>query len=789
MFNLASMLSKKREPAGASMDPGIDKMMELEKMTRLKARLPSPEDIAEALRNFTAYKSRERHAITDNQAQLFLQSLRYCLRCEAERNADGQNVPFILSRATLKASASLLRYPTKPLQDSHVELCKKLHEVSTSGPRSDVVIARIAGLAYIRTLALTASPEDALAAFNEYESVDKRSAAQSRAIASEQMEGAADQATMRIQRDHVGNEQSGDADVAGVLATVLKAFVDQGQQGRVNTVLTMLKERGPLGRGPATVMQDHCLLHNDFPSALQWWREGRLAPSVTKNPQVAAEASAKATQRLLDWCLEHGNIEDGHQIVQELTASNPTKFDWDVIFVWAAGTKKGVDEIDRMIGVMVKSNESIEDSSQWRLPDVATINGLVEFAISRDDPYMAERFIALGRDRDIQPDAKTYVLQMDYRLQVGDVNGALIAYKNLQEMDLSSNEDVATVNRLIVALCKTQRHDFDTIMNVAADLSDRRARFEPETVTTLCLLHLRRDERYDVIDLLNTHAYHFSSTERESIRNALVAFALDPETSTSRSWDAYTILRDLFDEMPRTQRTDLMTAFIRRARPDMGVHTFQNMRMHSRADTIPTIETYAAAFMALARQRELDSLEIVHNQLKLDFNVQADTYLLNAMIIAYTACGKPRHALDYWDEIAVSREGPSYNSVHVALRACEKAAFGDLKAQEIWSTLRKRGVELDQSLWASYVAALAGNGDNELAFRVVEDAVEAGEVEVDEFLLGSLFGAGANKEKQGEIEGWARERYPGVWAALEEKGVETDLVGMRRFGVDRSVAP
>ncbi|KAK3064936.1 hypothetical protein LTR53_018334, partial [Teratosphaeriaceae sp. CCFEE 6253] len=278
-------------------------------------------------------------------------------------------------------------------------------------------------------------------------------------------------------------------------------------------------------------------------------------------------------------------------------------------------------------------------------------------------------------------------------------------------MDLPTDEDVPVVNALIIALCSSGRHDFDTVMNVAADLSDRRARFEPTTVATLSLLHLDRDELHDVIDLLHTHAYHYSSTERATVREMLVAHCLDPKTPVARSWDAYAIIRDVFDELSRGPRTQLMTNFFTHDRPDMAVHVFNHMRSHSREDTMPTVDTYVTAFMGAAARHDLESLEVLHNQLKLDFNITLTTHLRNALIIAYTSCGSPRRALSFWDDIVASREGPSYKSVQIALRACERSPFGDLKAQEIWGRLRRMRVDLDPAMWASYVAALAGNGD------------------------------------------------------------------------------
>jgi len=495
------------------------------------------------------------------------------------------------------------------------------------------------------------------------------------------------------------------------------------------------------------------------------------------------------TSKVLRWCIERNELQLGQEIVKDLMTTNPPKPVWDAILLWAAGTKKSVDEIDRMITVMEQANASIRDPLQWRKADNVTINALVEYAIARDDPYMAERFISLGRERNIEPDAKTMVLQMEYRLSVDDVDGALIAYKNLQNMDTSADNDVLAVNRLIVALCQTNRHDFDTIMNVAADLSDRRVRFEPTTVSALSLLHLGRDESEDVIDLMNTHAFHYSSVERQSIRNAIIAYCLDQKTPTSRAWQGYTVLKEIFDEMPRTERTDLMLSFVDRGRADMVVHVFQNMRRHTRPNTIPTVDTYVAAFMGLAKLREGESLDVVNNLLKLDYTIDVTTYLRNSLMIAYTACGSPRAALGFWDEIVASREGPSYNSIHAALRACEKAPWGDVRAQEIWAKLRKRSVDLDQSLWASYVAALAGNGDVSLAISTLESAVESGEVQVDTFLLGSLFNGTSGQEKQADVEAFARTNFVQVWSELEVLGVQTEENGMRSFKIDRKIGP
>ena len=221
---------------------------------------------------------------------------------------------------------------------------------------------------------------------------------------------------------------------------------------------------------------------------------------------------------------------------------------------------------------------------------------------------------------------------------------------------------------------------------------------------------------------MHTHVYGFDIAGRTSVRDTLVEYCLKPSTTTAQAWDTYTIFRQVFDDTPRELRVQVMNEFFRRQRPDMAVHVFNHMRSHTREDTIPTIDTYVTCLDGIGRSKDEESLEVVHNQLKLDFNVEPNTCLNNALIKAYTACDSPRVALGFWNEIASSREGPNIESIHLALRACEDAPWGDEKAKQIWTKLSRTGIELDQTLWASYAGALIGNGNVELAINTLEEA-------------------------------------------------------------------
>lgn len=763
--------------------------MEYAKMERLRARLPPVEDVAHALRLFANskrvyYKNGSVKAIEDTQAQLILQSLRYCLGSQKAAEEDQSHAveDSSIQPKDLAHLAKALRKKPHQLSQANVDLARLLHK-ELSGPKIREEHARHGLIAYVVTLTRSGKSREARQLLLDGQPSVAADSSQKATHAAQ------DEDDLDVSEAITG---SMDGDIVANWNRVLGGFLQEQNEDELLRTLELMKERS-VSHNFATVivLLRFYLMKQDPVAVEQWWTECQRRYDISPVEEESIQTQYQAVvSELLAWCLTSGNLELGHEIVKAAMTSNPRKPIWDAVLVWGAGTKKSVDEIGRMLDVMEKSNESIADKSQWRLPDSATVNALVKYAISQNDPYMAERFISLGRDRGIQPDAETFILQMDYRLSVNDVDGALVAYKHLQTQDLSTDSDVPAVNRLIVALCTSQRHDFDTIMSVTADLSDRQVSFDPLTVSTLSVLHLNRDEIHDVIDLLNTHSFGLSSAERGNIRQSLVDYCLDSRTTTSRAWDTHTILRSVFDEMAREQRTEIMLNFFAHERPDMAVNVFNHMRHHSRADTMPDIETYVSAFLGCAKLCDLESLEVVHNQLKLDYNVSQTTYCRNALIIAYSVCDKPRAALDFWDDIVASREGPTYNSIHIALRACEKSAFGDIKAQEIWARLRKNNVELDHSMWASYIAALAGNGDNELARTALEEAEQNGELEVDAFLLGSFLDASPGQMKQADVEMWAEERYPDVWKILKEQvGWTMDESGMRKVKIDRTVSP
>lgn len=423
---------------------------------------------------------------------------------------------------------------------------------------------------------------------------------------------------------------------------------------------------------------------------------------------------------VLKLCVQRNELVWGEPIFKSMLETNPDKRAWNIIFLWAAAQGKGVDEIERMMEVMVRRNEGKNSIS----PDIETINGLIEYANSKNDPYTAERYVVLGQKWNILPNAQTYILQLDYRIKVGDIDGARVAYSKLQGEEVTENEDLPVINKLIVALCSAKHLDYDAVMAIAENLSERKARIEPDAVCALCLLHLQRDELHDVIDLLQTHVFHYSQEQRTQVIDLFVQFCLDRENSTSRAWDAYTIFRQIFEDASIDVRTQIMNDFFARGRTDMACHVFGHMRQHYRPERRPTVDTYIQCLEGIAGAAKPEALDMVHNMLKMDSEIEPTTRLYNALMLGYTACDQPDRSLEFWDDITNSSEGPTYNSIQIALRACEEAPFGDRQARSIWARLKRMDIEITREIYAAYVGALAGSGFLDEGKKLVEEMGE-----------------------------------------------------------------
>ncbi|RAL58345.1 hypothetical protein DID88_005217 [Monilinia fructigena] len=432
---------------------------------------------------------------------------------------------------------------------------------------------------------------------------------------------------------------------------------------------------------------------------------------------------------MLKFCLRHEELLDWCKgfFRKVLEADHIEKGKWDVVFQWAASAMdKGVEDVERMMRVMEKR---YPDDPSMR-PDIDTINGLVEYAISKSDPYLAET--------------------MDYRVGAGDLSGAQVAYNLLQGEEITEDEDLPVINKFVRALCASESLPYNEISSIISDLDERNARLEADTVSSLSMLYITRNELHEVVDLLQVNTYHYTLAERARIRDALLAFCFDKNNDEYRIWDAYRVIIHIFDETDVPKRARVMNEFFDRKRSDMACHVFGHMP--SCADG--------------------ESLDMVHNMLKMDSTIEPNTRLYNSLMLAYTACEDSSRSLHFWDDITNSREGPSYKSLEIVFQACQRKPFGDRPAREIWNKMKRMEIEITREVHAAYAGALAGQGK----LDEVKVLVEAMEKDVGVWSRRSdivsvpftmQFKASNRKDLVAE---WTKELYPEVWKEMEKLG-------------------
>lgn len=449
----------------------------------------------------------------------------------------------------------------------------------------------------------------------------------------------------------------------------------------------------------ATVVSFYAYWEQDMEMTKKWYSHPIAGNGIPSN---AVDAN------VLKLCIRKNAMEWGESILARLVERDPKdKTSLDTILQWAAARGRGVDEIEHMMKIMERRNRERPDLQ----PNMDTINGLIEFANMRGDPYTAERYYALGERWGFTPNARTHLLQLDYRIKVKDLSGAMAAYKRAQGEDFTANEDIPYINKLIVAFCDQADLRYDTIMSLVEDLTERKAAFDPETVSALSLLHIGRNEIMDLADLLNTHTYHYSHMQRTSIHSVLLTYALDPTTPEVQVWEIYKILTTTFSDLSNLEtRVKIMNSFFSRHRPDIAITIFSHLRQQKDKALRPTNDTYCSVLVALAEVGTITTLETVRNFMNVDSEIEPNTKLYNALMLAYTAHNQFSQALSFWQDIAHSREGPSYNSIRLAFRACERSSMGEETARAVWAKLKRERVEITPEVYAAYIGALAGHG-------------------------------------------------------------------------------
>ena len=457
---------------------------------------------------------------------------------------------------------------------------------------------------------------------------------------------------------------------------------------------------------------------------------GLLDPNSHEELTVlfAADNNIDATKRMYDTKIEGGNspTHDCKLAVAEFCVRN-NQLGWGSP-VFASLLSEPNDERTRnaiIVWYAAEGKDAYEIASLVRGPlSIQNINKLIEYAYSVNNLDAIDAYLNLAKKENIRPDRQTYLLQMNYELESGDLPAAMKTYEFFAGEDPSLElTDVPVLNKLLTSVAFSSRPDFDLAMRIVDSLLDRGAELYAETVSALCHLFLQRDELEEAMGILRYRVDSYPTNDRVRISEVFRDFIINPDVKDQRAFNAYELWRHAFPETPVEKRLPLMHSFFDRKRPDLACLVFGHMRQREDLPGRPTAEAYAQCFEGIARCKDVDGLQMVYNMLKLDLEVEQTTRIHNALMAAYTACEMPFTAIiDHFWKIMDSREGPTLSSFALALQACETwIPQGAQEARRIIALMQSWNLVITKEIYLCYLGALAGQSEFENSIELIEE--------------------------------------------------------------------
>ncbi|RKF61513.1 Complex I intermediate-associated protein 84, mitochondrial [Erysiphe neolycopersici] len=720
-----------QQPRDPSISPGLPKMIELSHMYKIGARPPLAAELKKSWCVFFEYKVKNKEIVNRLQAAHALRTFEHLKNLNSIDSSERLSLPEISL-----ASNALRRMPNDKT-DHHYHLAKALYN-EIRERETDPVKKRQALQYYIEILSLTGNTTEA----RELLQAD----------------------IIKLKEASALEQDEFTHDIMDKLwLLVLKGYARENNETELLQTLDIAKENCMVYHPVVhRIMTTFFAKKDDILQTKHWYHKPIIARGNSgpyPRPQTLAV--------VLQFCLRNNELDWCKYVFKEALSLNPSKGTWDVVFLWAAGALgKGVEDVERMIGVMIRRNP---DNEIFR-PNIHTINGLVKLAMSKNDPYLAERYLTLGLKYGIKPNARTLILQLNYRCDAKDLRGARAAYEALQAEEVIDDEDLPPINKYIRTICDNSEPDFDLILALINDLDERGKRLEASTVTALSNVYLHRGDIDGLVNILQTNIYHYTLSERGLIRDAFVKFCCNRYNSTLKAWDAYNILRQFFNETAVEQRTQIMNSFFERRRCDMACHTFGHMRQSTIKDRKPRLETYVSCLEGIAKLANREYLDIVHNMLKLDHDIEPNTTLYNALMLAYTSICEGGRALSFWNDITSRYEGPNYKSLEIFFWACQESNEGSVEARKIYEKMNKMGVELTAPVLAEYMGSLAKDACWSEVKELIQVVEQEHGLKPDVMMLGTVYNCLPGDEAKAVMEAWSIEHYLEIWNELRKFG-------------------
>lgn len=723
-----------------SPEVGLKPMRDLMRSLGDRSRPPANNILAKAFQDFFISRSENPSVITDFHSQLLIVTWKHLKAQQEELEPDDwqavfsteslENVLFVLSEATClpESHSTVLRIA----RFAFLELCAD----QGYGPNE---ISRQALTAYITLLSLNGNPEEARHVVEKFWNKLRKS-------------------------------------TPSPWLTVMRGFAMKGDRRQLRKITEELEKQGRKFDQASHQELTSILIEQNLLDAVKTMYECPISDNL--EPTLATK------EAVLKFVILRSEIDWAKAIFESLPQT-PSSETINIALLWEAAHGSGASDISEKLKAWTAENPEIQNSLS-----ISCVNNLIEFANSSGNPQLAADFAALASQWDLQPDLQTRMLQLESRIQASDIDGAMECLQSLEDIGSVADVNLPLMNKLITMLCLSGHTDklFDQISALLDPLVESNFRLEADTVAALTHMLLYRHDWEAVSELLRPRLGSYDSEERTKIRKSLTTFIMDANQETDHVWEAYTLLRVAFPETGVSTRTDIMTAFFKRNRSDLASLVFGHMRQAENFAQRPKPDTYARCFQGLARAADKENLELVHNMLKLDLEVELNTRVLNGLMLSYAACEMPEKSMEIFRNILQSDEGPSHKTIAIFFRVCEYHHNGAHEATKMMEKVKRLEIEIDRQMYTAYIEALAAQCEFERAVEAIEKMEsETGYPPTRNTYakpnplsfryrvltnvlprIGLFYNAIPYQYWKDQVEEWAKSRYPELWAQLEQ---------------------
>jgi len=716
-------------PTPKNFEAAIGKLVDLLRARKSRSRTPSHEELVDALRFLFTARYESRHALTRNEVFLATETFRHL----QERDLVLSEHAGSMTDGDLLTILETLALPTP--KDRFRSDTRSLAElVRSSQARHPGTTSAESEQAYITILASTGSAveaKDELASHHVYP----------RAVWVQVLKGLVQEAK--------------DTDFWRLLKEYQAKFGDLDPYAHEELVLAFIR-------------------------ADRVFDAQRI---YTQPVNSSSGPTTRCVSKMLEMSIRAGKMSAAESLARTLTGRIREDDVVASLILYHAARDPRLENLRQTVhGLLQSSNTEVS---------MTTFNDVIEYALKRNNPVLAHAVQDLALSEGFQPDGKTYALQLQFAIDQRDFSRAKQMYEAMLMEDIpNDNFDLTVLNRYI-ALLAFARAEYDVMMRATDTLLERGADIDCEAIAGLCHVFLHRGEIDEAVGLLRHRIDFFPLTDRARVAVVFRDFIVDPSVNPQRAFNAYELFRHAFPETSAAHRLPLMQAFFDRRRPDMATQIFSHMRQADPGEPArPNTDAYAKCFEGIAQCRDVDGLQTVFNMLKLDLQVELSTKIRNGIMLANIACQTPWQAIiDHFYKIMDSREGPSYSTFEVAMRACETwPPYGNFEARKIIAVMQSWNLEITKPMYDNYIGVMAGQCEFEDAVELIENMQrDIGEAP-DAFTIGTFYNAIPWQFRKDAVEKWAKQAYPELWEELVGYGEEIDEEWeVRYFKIDRSI--